>query len=217
MVLLFQEPFKKHLTKNLAKLLCYSFQFLMFLMRMNEVINPNSLTIYCQRYCCCLESLNLKFIDPSAPSQTTKSNKKCCEDGVTFKEKLECNPAGKIQWLCCTFSGGVVLIVWFTTNGVCVKNNTIIYVARASNKKRDCDVETLPILTCEQSNMMASIREERLRAWSLSLLAATVRSFAHMPLGISDRNSYFWSLDKFDKFEELLFCCSFDSFKLQIL
>jgi len=25
--------------------------------------------------------------------------------------------------------------------------------------------------------------------WSLLLLAATVRSFAHMPLGISDRNS----------------------------
>ena len=139
MVLLFQEPFKKHLTKNLAKLLCYSFQFLMFLMRMNEVINPNSLTIYCQRYCCCLESLNLKFIDPSAPSQTTKSNKKCCEDGVTFKEKLECNPAGKIQWLCCTFSGGVVLIVWFTTNRMCVRNNTIIYVAQASNSKIDCE------------------------------------------------------------------------------
>jgi len=37
-------------------------------------------------------------------------------------------------------------------------------VARASNSKRDCD------------------------AWSLSLLAAAVRSFAHMPLGISDRN-----------------------------
>jgi len=38
-------------------------------------------------------------------------------------------------------------------------------VARASSNKRDCD------------------------AWSLLLLAATVRSFAHMPLGISDRNS----------------------------
>ena len=38
-----------------------------------------------------------------------------------------------------------------------------IYVARASNNKRGCD------------------------AWSLLLLAAVVRSFAHMPLGISDR------------------------------
>jgi len=55
------------------------------------------------------------------------------------------------------------LIVWFTTNGMCVKNNTIIYVARASNSKRDCDVKALPILTCERSNMMTSVREERLR------------------------------------------------------
>jgi len=51
------------------------------------------------------------------------------------------------------------------TFGMCVKDNTIIYAARASNSKRYCD------------------------AWSLLLLAATVRSFAHMPLGISDRNS----------------------------
>jgi len=47
---------------------------------------------------------------------------------------------------------------------MCVKNNTNIYVARASNSKRDCD------------------------AWSLLLLAATVQSFAHMPLRISVRN-----------------------------
>jgi len=40
-----------------------------------------------------------------------------------------------------------------------------IYVAQASNNKRDCD------------------------AWSLLLLAATVQSFAHMLLGISDRNT----------------------------
>jgi len=40
-----------------------------------------------------------------------------------------------------------------------------ICVAWASNNKRDCD------------------------AWSLLLLAAAVRSFAHMPLGISDRNN----------------------------
>jgi len=40
---------------------------------------------------------------------------------------------------CCNFSGGVALIVWFTTNGLCVKNSTIIYVARASNSKRDCE------------------------------------------------------------------------------
>jgi len=39
-----------------------------------------------------------------------------------------------------------------------------ICLVRASNNKKDCD------------------------AWSLLLLAAAVRSFAHMPLGISDRN-----------------------------
>ena len=46
------------------------------------------------------------------------------------------------QWKCykcCNFSGGVALIVWFTTNGIWVKNNTMIYVARASNSKRDCE------------------------------------------------------------------------------
>jgi len=40
---------------------------------------------------------------------------------------------------CCNLSSGVALIVWFTTNGMCVKNNTIIYVVRASNSKRDCE------------------------------------------------------------------------------
>jgi len=40
-----------------------------------------------------------------------------------------------------------------------VKNNDIVYAARASNSKSDCG------------------------AWSLLLLAATVRSFAHMLIG----------------------------------
>ena len=39
----------------------------------------------------------------------------------------------------CNLSGGVALIVWFILNGICVKNNTIIYAARASNSKRDCE------------------------------------------------------------------------------
>jgi len=42
------------------------------------------------------------------------------------------------RWKCCNLSGGVALIVWFTTNGMCVKNNIIMYVARASNCKRHC-------------------------------------------------------------------------------
>jgi len=38
-----------------------------------------------------------------------------------------------------------------------------VCVERASNNKRDCDVEALPIVTCERLNMMTSVREERLR------------------------------------------------------
>jgi len=45
----------------------------------------------------------------------------------------------KRRGCCCNLSSGVALIVWFTTNGMCVKHNTIIYVARASNSKRDCE------------------------------------------------------------------------------
>ena len=38
-----------------------------------------------------------------------------------------------------------------------------LWLERASNNKRDCDVKALPIFTCEQLNMMTSVREERLR------------------------------------------------------
>ena len=41
----------------------------------------------------------------------------------------------KRRGCCCNLSGGVALIVWFTTNGMCVKNNTIMYVARTSNNR----------------------------------------------------------------------------------
>ena len=37
----------------------------------------------------------------------------------------------KRRGCCCNLSVGVALIVWFTTNGMCVKNNTIIYQRRA--------------------------------------------------------------------------------------
>ena len=43
----------------------------------------------------------------------------------------------KRRGCCCNLFGGVALIVWCTTNGMCGKNNTIC-VARASNSKRDC-------------------------------------------------------------------------------
>ena len=45
----------------------------------------------------------------------------------------------KRRGCCCNLSGGVALIVWFTTNEMCVKNITIIFVARASNSKKDCE------------------------------------------------------------------------------
>ena len=47
---------------------------------------------------------------------------------------------------CCNLSGGVALIMWFTTNGMCVKNKTIIHVARGSNSKRDFEHDL--IVTC---------------------------------------------------------------------
>ena len=71
----------------------------------------------------------------------------------------------KRRGCCCNLSGGVALIVWFTTNGMWVKNNTI-HICGA-NKQWQSDHGM----------------------WTLLLLAATVRSFAHMPLGISDHNN----------------------------
>ena len=58
----------------------------------------------------------------------------------------------------CNLSGGVALIVWFTTNGMCVKNNTIIYVAWASNSKRDCEHDLYCCLLprCEASRAYRS-------------------------------------------------------------
>jgi len=79
----------------------------------------------------------------------------------TFSIKF--NATWKLFVYCCNLSGGGALIVWFTTNGMCVKNNTIIYVSQASNSKRDCDVEVLPMLTYQRLNIMTSVRKERLR------------------------------------------------------
>ena len=102
----------------------------------------------------------------------------------------------KRRGCCCNLSGGVALIVWFTTNGMCVKNNTTMYVARASNN-RVIPMEWSWWVTsnnvCEPGEQLIVLAngddESDLVGWSLLLLAATVRSFAHMPLGISDRNT----------------------------
>ena len=53
---------------------------------------------------------------------------------------------------------------WVTSNDVCEPGEQLIVLANGNG-------------------------ESDLVGWSLLLLAATVRSFAHMPLGISDRNS----------------------------
>ena len=55
----------------------------------------------------------------------------------------------KRRGCCCNLSGGVALIVCFTTNRMCVKNITIIYVARANNNKSDCDTWSLLLLRCK--------------------------------------------------------------------
>jgi len=90
-----------------------------------------------------------------------------CEGRVEFSLHTKNVQPGRFivkrRWCCCILAGGVALIVWFTLNRMCVKNNTIMYVSRTSN------------------NSVIS--------WSLLLRAATVWSSAHMPLGISDRNS----------------------------
>jgi len=68
---------------------------------------------------------------------------------------------------CCNLSGGVALIVWFTTNGMCVKNKSIIHVARASNRKRDCEHDLYCCLLpwCEA-----------FRTWRSGFLIATLPS-----------------------------------------
>ena len=69
----------------------------------------------------------------------------------------------KAQCRCCNLSGRVALVVIQHERDV-REEQKYAWVERASNNKRDCG------------------------AWSLLLLAAMVRSFAHRPLGISDRN-----------------------------
>ena len=99
-------------------------------------------------------------------------------------------------YYCCNLSGGVALIVWFTTNGMCVKNNTIMYLAWTSNN-RVIPMEWSWWVTsydaCEPGEQLIVLAngddQSDFVGWSLLLLAATVRSSAHMPLVISDRNT----------------------------
>ena len=82
---------------------------------------------------------------------------------------------------CCNLSGGVALIMWFTTNGMCVKNKTIIYVARASNSKRDCKHDLycclLPqceaLCTCRSGFPIATVLPPNFMLLSISLSSST--------------------------------------------
>ena len=65
---------------------------------------------------------------------------------------------------CCNLFGGVALIVWFTTNGMCAKNKNI-----------------------------CMWREQAIKEWSRRVISVVAcchgANFVHMPLGISDRNT----------------------------
>ena len=97
-------------------------------------------------------------------------------------------------WTCCNLSGGVALIVWFTTNGMCAKNKNIcMWRGQAIIEwSRWSDLGEWPNNACEPGKQFIVLangdNESDLVRWSLLLLAATVQSFAYMPLGISDRN-----------------------------
>jgi len=86
----------------------------------------------------------------------------------------------KRRGCCCNLSIGVALNVWFTTNEVCMKNNTHV-----------CGMKKQYFSDCGM--------------WSLLLLATIVWSFAHMLLGLSNRknpNLNSWSLESFEKSKE---------------
>ena len=87
---------------------------------------------------------------------------------------------------CCNLSVGVALNARITTNGMCAKNNTHIHVARTSNNRV-------------------------IATHDLLLLVATVWSFAYMPLGLSDDNSY---IDKERNIHRKKFKINFDHRKL---
>ena len=98
-----------------------------------------------------------------------------------------------LRWLCDSPRTGCA---WRTT--------PYIYVARTSNNR------VIPMEwswwetsnnACEPGEQLILLAngddESDLVGWSLLLLAATVRSFAHMPLGISDRNI---AIQRFENF-----------------
>jgi len=57
----------------------------------------------------------------------------------------------KLNVYCCNHSGGIALNVWFTTKGMCVKNNTHIYVVQTINNRviAACDLYCCLLPQCE--------------------------------------------------------------------
>ena len=97
------------------------------------------------------------------------------------------------KW-CYNISVGIALNVQFTANKMCAKNNTHIYVARTSNNR------VLPMewswwatsndpREASKQLIVLTMVTTKVILWSLLLLVATVWSFAHLLLGLSDRNS----------------------------
>ena len=119
-------------------------------------------------YCCLLSQCEALCTCRSGFPIATKW---CCDQdvevvpGAAFTKKRAIGAVRcKKEWMLLQALWWHALIVWFTTNGMCAKNN-IAYMWH------------------EQA-----IIEWSWRVISI-LLAATVRSFVHLPLGISDRNS----------------------------
>ena len=75
---------------------------------------------------------------------------------------------------CCNLSGGVALNMWFTTYGMCVKNNPIHTCGANKQQKSDRGVEALPILTYERLNVMTSVRGEW--SWHVNSIVACCHS-----------------------------------------
>jgi len=91
---------------------------------------------------------------------------------------------------CCNLLSGVALIVWFTTNGMCMKNNTIIYVAQAIVRV----IATWKLCRYWLLNVTTSVYEERLRRMiSIVACCQDAKLCAHATR-VSDRNSLHWAI-----------------------
>jgi len=99
---------------------------------------------------------------------------------------------------CCNLSGGVALIVWFTMNRMCAKNKNICMWRKQAiiEWSRRSDLGEWPVimlvnLVNSWLCLLNGDDESDLVGWSLLLLAATVRSFAHMACARDFRSQHY--------------------------